>query len=988
MVIRTCRLALYATILLVVVLLSAVIAVLSHSGLLTQTINNQLAQVHVNAQSWQWQWRSATLVGQNIRYTQAPDLNIPTLNISLGWRMGLPSLGSISTEGISLNLKQNDAGWQLNGWQLPQQQQQQFELSIPWWLPLPTEVSAINTALSVQAQALSETVVLEQANLRLLRLADKYYDFSATGSFGFQNQPERLPVLVRGEPSADNKAIHLSAKFDHLPTSLLEPIMPTDLGKVIDAEGRLSVAMSLGWDGSMGQPQFTLLFGEGEARVPGVYQGTVPFKQLSLTGWWAADGAALHVSPIMLQTVGGATVSVAGKLAHLDDPEKLHIDVRAQVPRIAFADFLPLLPDVDLDDTVGWLRDHIDGGVLHDIDFVFKGGVDQAMNCAAKCGYGGTAWFEKADVRVLDNLPVLYQAGGDFELREDKIYIHLPQAELHSTAAQAVTLTFGKLFRETHIKPELTVNAGTLKGNVQRVIEMIGMELEDPDWFGPVQGEHVTKGWFKTPLGDDVDYPDATFDLTAQLRNVGLTVPDMPELVFSGKTGVVNLTEKELVYKGQGTLGGAQVSMTRVDDLTQPGERSETWLEGEIPLKPWEQSLRDMGLRWEAPLRGTVQVSEYGDEFRFDLASNASANSLTMVNLKWHKPPQQELHVELLGNYTPRGTDLDQIIVGGYNVEVLGRGRVTADEEVEFLNFAPFKVGPLGIQQLDFRPNMLEVVGGSVDLRPWWGEKPNKKQQQSELPEQMEVQIVLDRLHAPGGQFAGVSLNALRQGGHWQSAKWQALLGSSGEVTGHMDAGQTRQIYLHATDAGRFLRLVGAHKSIEGGALQLQAQVPLTAKPHTTGVVNINDIRLHNAPVLAQLLGLLSLEQLTSGSGIIFNTLTFPFEIQNDVVKLSKVRMDGPAIGITGDGTVDTAQNILDWRGKLVPVAGLNKVVSSVPLLGTILTGSQEGLVVADFSVKGPLDSPRVGVNPISVVTPGLVKDIFSVLKGTVSDEE
>jgi hypothetical protein len=70
----------------------------------------------------------------------------------------------------------------------------------------------------------------------------------------------------------------------------------------------------------------------------------------------------------------------------------------------------------------------------------------------------------------------------------------------------------------------------------------------------------------------------------------------------------------------------------------------------------------------------------------------------------------------------------------------------------------------------------------------------------------------------------------------------------------------------------------------------------------------------------------------------------------------------------------------LNMDGKLAPAIPLNRLVAKIPLLGTILAGSQDGLVVADFKLKGPTRDPQVNVRPLSVLTPGLVKDLWKGL--------
>jgi hypothetical protein len=69
----------------------------------------------------------------------------------------------------------------------------------------------------------------------------------------------------------------------------------------------------------------------------------------------------------------------------------------------------------------------------------------------------------------------------------------------------------------------------------------------------------------------------------------------------------------------------------------------------------------------------------------------------------------------------------------------------------------------------------------------------------------------------------------------------------------------------------------------------------------------------------------------------------------------------------------------MDMQGTLVPVVKLNSVLGNIPVLGYILTGSQGAISGADFKVySDKKGEKKVSVSPLSVITPGIVKDIFS----------
>ena len=85
-------------------------------------------------------------------------------------------------------------------------------------------------------------------------------------------------------------------------------------------------------------------------------------------------------------------------------------------------------------------------------------------------------------------------------------------------------------------------------------------------------------------------------------------------------------------------------------------------------------------------------------------------------------------------------------------------------------------------------------------------------------------------------------------------------------------------------------------------------------------------------------------------------------------------------------GTVDFKSQTVDLGGTYVPLYGLNSAFRAIPILGPVLGGRQgEGLVGITFAIKGKLDDPSVLVNPMSVMTPGIFRQIFE-FTGTVPD--
>jgi hypothetical protein len=80
----------------------------------------------------------------------------------------------------------------------------------------------------------------------------------------------------------------------------------------------------------------------------------------------------------------------------------------------------------------------------------------------------------------------------------------------------------------------------------------------------------------------------------------------------------------------------------------------------------------------------------------------------------------------------------------------------------------------------------------------------------------------------------------------------------------------------------------------------------------------------------------------------------------------------GPVLGGTIDGSVDYTRDEVHLRGTLVPLYGPNNLLGQL-----FLGGEKEGLVGVTYEVVGRPGNPRLRINPISALAPGLLRKVF-----------
>ena len=180
--------------------------------------------------------------------------------------------------------------------------------------------------------------------------------------------------------------------------------------------------------------------------------------------------------------------------------------------------------------------------------------------------------------------------------------------------------------------------------------------------------------------------------------------------------------------------------------------------------------------------------------------------------------------------------------------------------------------------------------------------------------------------------------------------------------------------------------------NITGGRLQIQAQLPpVGAQGALNGVANVEDFKLVEAPVLAQMLSIASLQGLfdtLGGDGLAFNEFVIPFSLDSGALNIRDARVSGPALGMTGAGEIDFANKVLDLDGTLVPAYTANSLLGDIPVIGDIFVGKKgEGIFALSYTLKGRFDKTQIAVNPLSALTPGFLRGIFRTKRDKLPDD-
>ena len=487
------------------------------------------------------------------------------------------------------------------------------------------------------------------------------------------------------------------------------------------------------------------------------------------------------------------------------------------------------------------------------------------------------------------------------------------------------------------------------------------------------RGEARVSGGITLPLKPGLTAGDVGFSLSGQLRDVASETL-VPGRRLTADRLDLSADPGEVSISGTARLDGIRLAGRWRRPLGPEAEGAPSTVEATVEITPRALAALDVRLP-EGSLngsgRGTLSLElPEGASPRFRVTSDLRGLGLSLPGTGWTKPAGASGRFEIAGRLArpPRITAMtleapglsvsDASITlteaGGLREARLGRVRIGG-----WLD-APVVIEGRG----EGLAPAIALTGGRVDLR----ERPAGS---GGAGGGGPIRLALDRLIVS----ESISLTGL-------SGRLDAGGGLSGSLSGRIGPAEVTLVLSPATrgtridarsdDAGGVLKGAGIFPDAGGGRLTLTL-VPRAAPGGYEGTVRIRDVRVRNAPTLAQLLNAISvvglLDSLT-GEGLFFSEAGGDFRLGEGRLEIIDGRAVGPSLGISLNGTVNLDSGALDLEGVVSPVYALNVV-------GRVFSRPGEGLFGFNYSLSGTTDNPKVGVNPMSIIAPGILRELF-----------
>lgn len=373
------------------------------------------------------------------------------------------------------------------------------------------------------------------------------------------------------------------------------------------------------------------------------------------------------------------------------------------------------------------------------------------------------------------------------------------------------------------------------------------------------------------------------------------------------------------------------------------------------------------------------------DEWEFDAEAELSGVDASISAIDWNKPPTAPLHARIRGVLAGSGPLVLRVEGSGMDV----RGQIwVVDGRLDRAEFEQLNVGEFRLAGTIARDAnglvIAELEGEQADLRPFMSTEVGQRA----MPAGFMLHVNAKHVRTMAPDRAGPLTGTVRvgeSGVQEMQLKLRFPGGEDMELVGVRKDGAL-DLVMTGSNARTVANALGLGVAANNGALRVEA---VENGGELAGTVHVDEFHIVDAPVFLQLLQTITvvgvLEQIAGGGGVAFGSFDADFTAAEGVIEIRNGIAKGVTLGVSVEGAIHTQSETLDLGGELVPAYAINTLLSHVPLIGQIFTGTRSsGIIAADYAVVGQAEEPTVTVRPLQFLMPGILRDMLRTIEDSV----
>lgn len=743
---------------------------------------------------------------------------------------------------------------------------------------------------------------------------------------------------------------------------------------------------------------FDFIVGEGVLAPIDTNEVPIIFSAKAF-GYYSFEKNELNAEELVVSTggkyaVGNAIFRFLGK----GSPE---LNIAVQVPEIETAVAKQFWPFWLGRGTRGWATNNIFGGMIKNANLYLHVDAGRFANPIRPIMHTDEDYqvdydFTNARVNIVGDVPPVRSATGHMKLRGTKVTVSVDKGTSYFSSDRKMDIVDGTItIADTNQVPLMADVDFNLTGWADAAAELISFEpidaLDDigitPDQISGLVDAHVNA---RLGLIPDQLPPDPVWQVELDLNGVDLSKP-IENRILTNINGTVDVNSTRAIFDAQLKMDGVNVSAQAVEPIGNSGVAEKLSLNGVLSAGDRTKLGLDVN---------DIVIGNTG--FKLErIANNQNKVEIDLRNAvviapgtAWRKAKGVAAKATFIVSENGKAASLKDFVFSGKGFSA--RGVLDLDEDgLKSANFTSVKLSPKDNYGFSVARKgngyKINMVGKSFDMRPLivqLKEDETSAQKYDGREASIDLTGKIDQVHGFGKEILTVStMKYSERGGIPNLAEFTGRTKAGGSIAARLKGDKNGDVITVASDdSGSFWRFFDIYAFVQGGSVDLR----LAAKGNGPyiGDVNMRNFKVIGDERLKTLVSTRASAKERSLNEALKGRLDVSrvnFTQANISVQLDKGRLDiregivrGPQIGASFDGMLYDKKDNTNITGTFMPAYALNSFFAEIPILGALLgNGKDKALLGITFKVSGNSDDPRIQVNPLSIIAPGIFRSIF-----------
>lgn len=642
-----------------------------------------------------------------------------------------------------------------------------------------------------------------------------------------------------------------------------------------------------------------------------------------------------------------------------------------------------------------WVLSHIRGGTVSNAE------IDVSLAAGRLPEHPEPFRFEEGEfdlnfdaagltVNYLGDMPAAAVTSGQFRQKDRRIDIAISRGHFALPSGKTLNASDGKFtIADTSQKPLMASLDLSAQGDASSAAEYVSFKPLDAMAkmsFTPADLKGSVSADISAVFGLNASQhpPKPAWKASLSLKGVDIAKP-IEGRKIEDVEGALKIDGALATLDGKAKIDGMAFEI----DLKQPIGADSTAREWEAKGALSETEILEFAPGLKPYLKGGVDVALRGakEGQRATVSLKDAALSIPFVN--WRKGAGVRAEAEFLVASRDGQTRITDFKLEGDGFGA--RGEMIVDKRgLVSGKFNRVKLSPADDFSISLQRRSgglsVDLRGDSIDAKPFieQAKSPKGDGEGEALSNVITAQVDL-AVGYNKESLRGLDLKLVTSSGRISTLALSAVTSSEQALVIRKDTDEGA-MEITSGDAGAVARFADLYRNMNGGLLN----ITLKSRDADSwrGSIDIRNFALINEARLKAIVsarGGKDGRSLTDALKTDIDTSSQKFRrafarlvIDGSTIRVENGIVRGDQLGATFKGTVRSKRGNMDLTGTFMPAYGINSLFGQLPLIGAILgNGRDRGLLGITFKLEGPYDSPKMTVNPLSLIAPGVFRNIF-----------